>query len=200
MERYLVMDIEKEWFRNPPKPFNMQLETLIQDFITRFPRDKRDRVFTFCEEANSIEEAWQRAVASKDKNGKHHNHQSKIFKECYANFYDSCKEFIFGKEYSNFDELHDGIEKLKPSGIGPVFVYDAATRIAAYLKMEPKSIYLHAGVIEGLNALGIITKGKKRLVRTEIPDALNILKADEIEDFLCTYRYVLNQTKLLQGI
>lgn len=92
--------------------------------------------------------------------------------------------------FTDFDDLHDTIEELRPDGIGPVTTYDVAVRIAAFLGIEPDSLYLHAGVQEGWTALVGRTPGLKRVPRWAWPEPLRVLPADEVEDFLCTYRSI----------
>jgi hypothetical protein len=147
----------------------------------------------------------QRAVEARDENGKHHNHQSKV---------DITARRLFARRIvrqsnrgalplDDFDALHDALDGCKPYGIGPVTVYDVAIRIAAYLKIEPTSVYLHAGVRQGINALAAawfrvreehILPGdfqrSDKIPVVRFPEPLNKMKADDVEDILCTYREV----------
>jgi hypothetical protein len=88
---------------------------------------------------------------------------------------------------------------IKPYGIGPVTVYDVAVRIGAFLGIEPNKVYMHAGVKQGLKALesvlpyGSDLLGAHTLHRVPMylfPKPFNRMKADDVEDILCTYREV----------
>lgn len=126
-----------------------------------------------------------------------HNHQSKVRE---ANRQALAIRILTRIErhhrgFTSFDDLHDVIEELRPEGIGPVTTYDVAVRIAAFLRIEPESLYLHAGVRQGWDALmGGESGGRhklKRIPRWAWPEELRVLPADEVEDFLCTYRTIL---------
>jgi hypothetical protein len=189
------MDIQKEWGARPPKKMPKTLADLVTDFIDRFPRERRDTVLTFCQEANTLNTAIIRAITSKDANGRHHNHQSKIKREVYMAY---IKRAIDNRpmiaKCNTFDQLHDLLVNIQPEGAGPVMAYDVATRIAAFMKLEPESVYVHAGVAPGAKALALpVVNG--RIARKELPRALMRLTADECEDFLCTYRHILGEYK-----
>lgn len=97
-------------------------------------------------------------------------------------------------KHKSFSLLHDHIKKTL-SGlpkIGPLAVYDIATRIGACMTpcIEPEEIYLHAGTMEGARRLGLIqnTKTLKTLLRSQLPQEFHVLKPMEIEDCLCMYK------------
>jgi hypothetical protein len=102
------------------------------------------------------------------------------------------------RKLTNFDALHDLMEAVRPHGIGPVTTYDVAVRIGAYAAIEPQSLYLHAGVRAGWRALmptapfGVRKNwaGVDRLPVDFWPAPLKRMKADDLEDFLCTYRTI----------
>ena len=52
--------------------------------------------------------------------------------------------------------MHDIVSDVAADfhGIGSLTVYDTATRIGAFLKLEPDRVYLHAGTRDGARALG----------------------------------------------
>lgn len=195
------MDVEREWRKAPPTELQTSLGAMVRDFQWRFPRERRDMVVEYCREAPTLELAIRRAVASKDGWGKHHNHQSKIN----ALAYEPMTNTLLANERllllcRTFDELHDVVESMHVSGWGPVGVYDIATRIGAFLQLEPESVYLHAGVKLGwvalLHAQDLpCDKTQLRVHRENWPDELKVLTADEVEDFLCTYRTVFWRLK-----
>lgn len=226
------MDIEKrEWRVNPPREPMTSLAAMLRDFKWRFPRDKRDMVWEFCRTAPTFDVAVERAVRSRDANNKMHNHQSRVSWTARAEF----GGLIIGQKQSihtvirrakrrkelrqayadPFDEMHDIMDQVKPPGIGPVTLYDVATRVGAFLDVHPTSLYLHAGVRHGLVALhdATVPPGYRgfpldfrdinygeRITDITLFRAWPEFKGmtpDEVEDFLCTYRAVFNRIEVL---
>lgn len=185
------MKIEPLLAKYPPKRPLTDLDAIVEDWHERFiigPYAKRrDLVVDWCCQATCFDDAVHRACDSRNWLGKVHNHQSRVTQRSRDLFADLILRNITPLDIMSFDQLYDEMEKIIPSGIGPVTLYDVATRVAAYLKLEPESLYLHAGVREGWRALGMITYGK-RIPRHKWPLPLQKLSADACEDFLCTYR------------
>ncbi|MBZ0235610.1 MAG: hypothetical protein K8M05_24990 [Deltaproteobacteria bacterium] len=76
------------------------------------------------------------------------------------------------------------------TGLGHLYVYDAALRIGARKGVLPKVVYLHAGTREGAQKL-LDAKKRKTLFPSELIEvapALAELEAYEIEDVLCIYK------------
>lgn len=172
------------------------LEAAIDDWIENFGKGgegahKRDTVIDFCKKAKSYKQAVERACDSKRENGKMFPHQVKVREIDRKNF---CIEILAfdTRSIKTFDELHDRLEMIAEDvwGIGPVTIYDVAVRIAAYQKIKPTSLYLHAGVRIGWHRLhGRRSPNIKRIPRDQLPRALTKkLDTDSIEDFLCGYR------------
>lgn len=221
------MDVQRDFKVRPPKEPLTTLAAFVRDFQWRFPRDRRDMVVEYCREAPDFEEAVQRAVLSRNASGKMHNHQSRVKEWDRIQFgmrirahhgEQHWREEIRARRSGSdglkvvaspraFDLLHHRFDELKPKGIGPVTVYDVATRVGAYLGVEPQSLYLHAGVRDGYRSLlvalnrgepgGPMTRTYKEIkadvsaayIRREgWPAPLRALTADEAEDFCCTYR------------
>jgi len=98
-------------------------------------------------------------------------------------------------EEDPFDVLHDWVGTCAGRGIGPVTVYDVATRIAAHptINADPTSLYLHAGARAGWLALSpdpLRWRGVDRVLRSQMPVELQHVPADDIEDLCCTYRTI----------
>lgn len=182
------------------------LDAVVDDWIARFGakgkwKQERDTCVQHCMAADSLDEAVMRACASLRTNGKLHNHQSRVRKQDRDYFaVRILKDLALPEVLGNFDDLYDFLNQVKPSGIGPVTVYDVATRIAAYLKLPINSLYLHAGVQVGWNMLhggrgkgsGVQHKGDvARIPKAKLPKALQRLPCDEVEDMLCAYREYL---------
>jgi hypothetical protein len=81
------------------------------------------------------------------------------------------------------------------SGIGPMYAYDVALRIAANRRLKPKKVYLQRGVRTGAeNLLG--RKFKEQILECSVfPAVLRRLTPMEIEDFLCIYKKHLKHIK-----
>lgn len=94
-----------------------------------------------------------------------------------------------------FDLLHNWVDACAVPGIGPVTIYDVATRIGAHpdIDAEPTSLYLHAGCRAGWLAMSPEPgkwRGVDKVLRRQMPVELQQLPADEIEDLCCTYRTI----------
>lgn len=201
------MDVLREFGKEPPHEPLDSLEALVRDFRWRFPRERRDMVVEYCRAAPDLITAITRAVLSKNAEGKHHNHQSKVKRTAYSPMIMLlCSPQVLGelRRASTFDAIHDIVEDYAVPGWGEVGIYDIATRIAAYKGVEPTSVYLHAGVRQGWYALMEAIRGTfdrrtwasvKRIPHEHLPEALRVLTADEVEDFLCTYRTVFVDLK-----
>lgn len=216
-----MVSAQKAFSKEPPKQPLTNLTAITEDFQWRYvDRKKTDQVVKYCRKAPTYAKAVRRAVEARDKNGKHHNHQSKVdimarrklgSRMCSKKFTRYVKALSAREDdgpdwlYSRFDGLHDAIDDIKPFGIGPVTVYDVAVRVGAYLGIEPRSVYLHAGVRQGVKALaaglcaiGDVKRGEqlkkmtgmKAIPMSYFPKPWNEMKADDVEDMLCTYREV----------
>lgn len=198
------MDVQREFARRPPTEPLTSLDAIVRDWQMRTAPGggldlKRDDVVEWCREAPSWRVAVSRAVASRRPNGKMHNHQSKV-KEADRSWFGDLIEREWPKPNnqwpSSFDTFHGRLEEIRPRGVGPVTTYDVAIRIGAFLKLEPESLYLHAGVKQGWLALcpvepfgvSLRWRGVDRVPCSMWPTEFNGWKADELEDFLCTYR------------
>lgn len=201
-----MVSAAKAFDKEPPRRPLTDLAAIVEDFQWRYvDRKKTDQVITYCADSDSLQLAVQRAVESRDENGKHHNHQSKV---------DITARRLFGRRIvrgaqagrmptDHFDDMHDWMDAHKPYGIGPVTVYDVAVRVGAYLGIEPTSVYMHAGVRQGMSALisavdfpmddlydtsALVRSG--RFPVDLFPPPLDKMRADDVEDILCTYREV----------
>lgn len=194
------MDIQRvELKRTPPREPLTSLEALVRDFKWRFPRERRDTVYTLCATAPNLRVAIKLATDSIKADGKHHNHQVKVRKESRDKLAGILTGYDKLNYMTNFHELWSLIDLVKPWGIGPLTVYDVATRIGAYLGLEPEYLYLHTGARAGLIALarsrrnGFVPAAYRTqpfVIQRHIEDLglPGILTMDECEDFLCTYR------------
>jgi len=202
------MNVLRDFDKRPPQEPPTTLAALVRDFRWRFPDERRDMTIPYTASSGDFVEAAQRAAYARNAQGKQHNHQSRIPQarlEKFARVIVSCKLRITqelnktAKPYK-FDKLYDILFLERPEGIGPVCVYDTSVRLGAFLGVEPCSLYLHAGVRLGLRALYEVVwadmpKLSTRIVRSadriplgQLPLAFSGMKANDVEDFLCTYR------------
>jgi hypothetical protein len=148
----------------------------------------RDNIPEWCAEASDKYEALYRAVRSKRPNGKMHNHQSKVSKALPLFERKLARRITLLTQCKSFNELYFMIETLKTPGIGPMTVYDVATRFGAYVGLAPEKIYIHAGTKAGLQALDIDIRDNVSIPMEVLPYPLRTRNPDAVEDFLCTYR------------
>lgn len=194
------MDIQREFEKHPPREPLTTLSAIVRDWAWRNEEQTltRDPVMDYCAEASSFTEAADRACRSRGRDGKMHNHQSRVKGKDRRLLFVRIVRGIPAehRRFTSFDDLHDTIEELAPKGIGPVTVYDVAVRIAAWIGIEPTSLYLHAGVREGWDALSrSLSTGIHRINQEYLPEPLRGLPADEVEDLLCTYRTMLKEVE-----
>ena len=194
------MDIMKEWQRDPPRTEMTTMTALWYDFKRR-RRDPaspicrfRDDIPDACARDGNAEVALRRAVRSIRPNGKMHNHQSKVSKTLPLLEEKLMDNIRVLTKAEKFGQLYHTIEMLAPKGIGPMTTYDVSVRFGAYLGLKPDVVYLHAGTQAGLKALGLSTKRLEWTFPMELlPAILRNKDADEVEDFLCTYRLAFSR-------
>ncbi len=138
------------------------------------------------------------AAKAIDKCNKRHNHQRRISNKNLINFSKELKKHENEiKIAKSFDEIMAIVSRTKCEGIGELTKYDTATRIGAYLNINPDKVYLHSGTRVGAkNLFGRLGK-KEYLLIDEIPVALhkNKLTASELEDILCIFKDQLKNLK-----
>jgi hypothetical protein len=168
------------------------LKAIVGNYIKRY-RPAIESLLYFYEEKLSLKDAIHAASnaqhLNRNKEVKRHPHQYRIKKCALEQTYETLRKTRLGK-YQSFDELHQKIsDSIRPiSGVGELMVYDTALRIGAFLKLEPVSVYLHAGTKTGAKALGLTVSGKKNINVTDLPKEFRKLKPHEIEDCLCIYK------------
>lgn len=203
-----MVSAQKAFSKEPPRRPLDNLVAIVEDFQWRYvDRKKTDQVIEYCGDSPNFAVAVRRAVEARDANGKHHNHQSKVDITARRKFGATIIRLISRRQLPlrDFDAMHDTLDRYKPYGIGPVTVYDVAIRLAAYLGTQPSSVYLHAGVRQGLKAFnGALERTDAPYDMTEwlradkvpikaFPPPFNKMPADDVEDILCTYREVFDE-------
>jgi hypothetical protein len=137
----------------------------------------------------SLKVAIKTAAKSRKEDGTCYSHQRRVFGRPAA--IPTAVKLLLAAETrikvcTSFDQLLKLIVSLIADvvGIGPLYCYDVAIRIGAFLGHLPKKIYLHAGARTGAKLLGLPTE-RGFLDVAELPEILRVFKAHEIEDILC---------------
>lgn len=83
------------------------------------------------------------------------SHQKCVSTTAITGFVDALQSSsILSKTYKNFEQLYDDVNALRCPGLGDLFVYDAALRIAYDKKVLPRNhVYLHSGALTGAKLL-----------------------------------------------
>lgn len=191
--------LAREFKRQPPREPLNSISALWRDYIWRYVAAGRgDPAVPYTAAAKDIYEAIQRACDSKGEDGKTFFHQGRVWPVNRQALADRMKadakatHWYEPNEYGkSFETLWEYIDMVcdEVKGIGEVTKYDVASRIAAYLGLEPNRLYFHAGVTEGLKALGVeVPRGRRYMKRKELPEFFHDKNLDLLESFLCGYR------------
>jgi hypothetical protein len=151
--------------------------------------DRSDAELDVYRKAPRFSESVRLAALAQMGNGKRHPHQYRIPRSSLERSRDVLLKLRRLANCRSFDALHEEVRDAV-SGIlkiGELTVYDTAHRIGAKLGLAPERIYLHAGTRQGLRALGIQHRDGSILL-AELPEPLQLLIADQAEDFLCIFK------------
>jgi hypothetical protein len=164
------------------------LGRVVSEFV-RVARRRSKAEFIHFERQESLEAVRLLAARCELPNGKRHPHQYRLPRRAIR----EMKHALSITDLSTvtqFDDLHNRVLQSigRIRGVGPLTTYDVATRIAAFLEIEPEKVYLHRGVTDGARALGIDTRGRKSLDPGELPKEFRRLTPGEIEDCLCIFK------------
>lgn len=169
------------------------LNHIVEDYIKHHRKNAEKELRWFAIQ-KSLKETVSLAALAQGPSRKRLSHQRRIPKSVLQ----KGKTKLLGnlskmQNAKSFDNLHELIETIIGSifGIGELMIYDTALRIGAKLKLEPTSVYLHAGTRSGAKKIGIYSSKKKAEIKY-IPKPLRKLKAHEIEDVLCIYKNSFN--------
>lgn len=192
------MDIRKELEKTPPREPLTSLESLVLDFLWRESSLRRDTIIAMCGEAASLEEAVWLATDSIGRDGKMYSHQVKVRKSSRDALAEVMLRKLRPRRLSSFHDLFLFTRDNAPWGIGELTIYDVSLRVGAYLRLEPKRLYLHTGVREGITSLADsarvrISVKAPWLISPDVPWRFeHYMTWDDTEDFLCTYRRVFS--------
>jgi hypothetical protein len=168
------------------------------DVVERYSTDHKrraEREMRFFKIQPSLQAVVHYAGLAKTPAGKRFNHQRRIPRESLEQAERTLQSHLQDLGASaSFEELHDLIDHLiRPiHRIGELMVYDTSLRIAAFRRLEPRFVFLHAGTREGAKVLKLPTH-EQRLSVSEVPVEFQSLKPREIEDCLCIYKKALKR-------
>ena len=168
----------------------MNLKVFIRHYKANY-RPNKENEFDWFENQPSFEPAIINAAEAIDEDGKRYSHQRRIKRVPINNAKAELLENIHNLEKSDsFHSLWLLMNRLiKPiNGIGELYVYDAALRIGAFLKLYPEKVYLHAGTRTGAKRLKIKKSNKDWIELDELPKEFQELPMNEVEDILCIYK------------
>lgn len=188
--------LAREFKQRPPREPLTSITALWRDYMHRYVNaGRQDPALYWTMKAPNIQEAIRRACDSRGEDGKLFFHQGRVWQvnrdalakymlkdEKHYHSYSECKSFH--EVYQLLEEAKDNVK-----GIGIVTAYDVTDRIASYLGLEPQYLYFHAGVREGLAALGVdVPSGREYVRRDELPEFFEEKNLGLVESFLCGYR------------
>lgn len=138
--------------------------------------------------------ALDRATRGQDARGVKHSHQYRIPNAVLCDASELANQMRpVLIEAEDFEEILDAVNQIRLAlrGLGPMWAYDAAERIGAHRGIVPlRFVYVQRGALVGARRLGLVViKGRVRYA--DLPEALRVLDAGEVEDFLC-----VNKTRL----
>jgi hypothetical protein len=140
----------------------------------------------------SFDDAISKAGLAQRPDGKRFSHQRRIPKSALE---ESRRRLLRARSRLANANTFEALLKIVEDTIGPIHkigtltIYDTALRIAAWRRLEPKAVYLHAGTRTGAQALGLPYR-EGTIALKELPPPLRRLSAREIEDVLCIYKDV----------
>lgn len=157
-------------------------------------------------ESDTIESAIQHAClflvpsANNIEKGVLHGHQRRVgyarLNQVAGLLIQSAKSIEKSK---NFEELHNLVQRLiELPRIGPLTIYDISERLGWYLNISPENVYLHAGVIAGVKAIGL-TPNSQTLPKSAFPASFQELAPMDIETLLCVYKMDLAHPEKFQS-
>lgn len=189
--------LEREFAARPPSTELNTITALWKDYMKRYVNNGRgDPALPWTLKAETLEEAIHRACMSRGQDGTLWHHQGRVWQVNLERF-DMRLQFEYFEaieesgESGNFWELMIYMRRAaaETHGIGPVTEYDVGMRIGGWLGLEPEHLYFHAGVTEGLRALGVaLPRGVYCIDRERLPEFFQDKNLDIVESFLCGYR------------
>ncbi len=164
---------------------NTTLTTLVTQYFQKYEHCYKEEDKWWGDKNITWSEAVKRAWQSVGEKGKMHPHQYRVGKEKLGKGLKIClSRNKQSDSFKDFDDIYSWIKSItKPTdGLGLVTTYDVARRLGAWLRVQPKMVYLHGGAAEGAKKLGI----KGEIVSlNDFPKEIQSLGATHAENFLC---------------
>jgi hypothetical protein len=183
----------------PGKGRYKSLRAMVREYIARKrPYKKEERDYF---RGLSLEKAIETAALAKNSEGKRSGHHRRRTPAQLAQGKAKLIALLPKiRQCESFDELHNMVCGMtdEVKGIGELYAYDTAYLIGIRLRLRPKRVYLHAGAREGAKALEF-SGSLPYLKPSQLPAELQLLKASEMEDFLCIYEAALGRVRRLRG-
>jgi hypothetical protein len=186
--------LKREFMARPPTNQLNSIKALWRDYMERYVNSGRgDPALPWTLKADDFETAIHRACMSRGEDGTLWHHQGRVWQvnlEAFEkNLQEDYADALYDSEHFWGLMIHMRKAAAETHGIGPVTEYDVGMRIGAWLDLEPEHLYFHAGVTEGLRALGVaIPRGVYCIDRERLPEFFWDKNLDIVESFLCGYR------------
>jgi hypothetical protein len=187
--------LAREFKKAPPREPLNSITALWRDYMWRYVTGRRgDPAIPFTAAADTLRSAIERAVDSRGEDGKMFFHQGRVWqvnRDAYAAALLRRNNYLAIRRAETFEELYEVCKRVGEAtkGIGIVTIYDVAARLGAYAELDPEHLYFHAGVADGLRALGVdLAPGADRVPRRDLPEFFHDKDLDLVESFLCGYR------------
>jgi hypothetical protein len=164
-------------------------DEILRDYDERHCCDCEDQI-AWSQSQPSLRAAIEVAARATNRRERRYSHQWRIRRDSIARataaLLSAQKQLAHA---DSFDAIHDVIQRQLRDvpGIGELYRYDTAFRIAAYLNLFPTRVYLHAGTRAGARALGLAYE-KGALEMHEVPVELRHRRPHEVEDILCIFK------------
>lgn len=134
--------------------------------------------------------AIRRAAVARGQNGNRLSHQWRLPRQMYPSALIKLTGIAPAlRACAKFSDLYVVIESaVGPlNGVGPLYLYDTALRIGAFLKLKPNDVYLQAGALKGAKRL--LPRVRTRSISpTAFPAPYSALPPYQLENLLCCYR------------
>jgi hypothetical protein len=149
---------------------------------------------------STLKKAVARAAVARGANRRRLSHQCCVSRLGLRSAHDVLLQNLSAiRNCKTFSDLHTTVETLTLpiKGIGPLYVYDTALRIGAYLSVRSShlpttDVYLHAGSLEGARSIRTLRSAlpvrPTTLKCSSFPPPLSSISAYELENLLCLYR------------
>lgn len=138
----------------------------------------------------SLARAIHEAALARDHLGKRLPHQRRLLKQVIPAAWPMLR--IRGRCLAaspTFEALYARVERVmnRIHGAGPLYSYDTALRIGAFLRLSPKRVFVQTGSLVGAQTLlpGLSARSMRL---SAFPPAFRVLAPAEMENLLCIYR------------